>query len=350
MRLHVLGLPQVGTTREYYLCGFVPKIILFCRMMKELGHTVILYTSEENTAPCDEAVVVITKKEQRKFLGKTPYVFAAFDLKYDMWGVTNSRMIAEIGKRKQSHDFICTVGGDCQKPVADAHPDLMTVEIGVGYAGAFSKYVVYESHSWRQYCYGKNNTEDGRFFDTVIPNYFDVNDFPFEEKKYGFLLYAGRNTPRKGIEIAKETAKLSGLPLKLIGPGYNQGFPSYCEHLGEVSIAERAKLMGMARAVIVPTLYNEPFGSVVVEANLCGTPVITTDYGSFPELVENGVNGFRCNLLREFVQAVQDTKGMDSAKIRDRAISRYSLDAIKPLYAIYFGRLMTLWDRGWYAE
>lgn len=349
MRFHVLGLPQVGTTKDYYLCGFVPAIVNFCKMMKSLGHTVILYTSEENTAPCDEAVTVITKEEQKEWLGDTNYVFAPFEITYGFWGLMNDRIIAEIAKRKQPHDFICTIAGSSQKAVAEAHPDLMTVEYQVGYEGAFAKYCVFGTHAWRQYIYGKYSAAfDSRFFDAVIPLAYDLYDYPTPTApKEDFVLYAGRMTPRKGICIAIEAAKRAKVKLKLIGPGKPPLLPEGCEYLGTVSHEERNRLMAAAQAVLVPTLYNEPFGSVVVEANLCGTPVITTDWGSFPELVQNGVNGFRCNLLGEFAFAIDLATELNRGFIRNNAIAKYSLETIAPRYQAYFERLMTLWEKGW---
>ena len=350
MRFHLLGIPQIDTNRNFWLNGFCPKIYNFARILKELGHTVILYTGEHNTAPCDEAVVMITDKEREKWLGGVHYVFAAFELGFAMWEETNKRMIAEIGKRKQAGDYLCTVGGTTHKPIADAHPDLTTIEFGVGYGAVFAQCVVYESHSWRQYVYGKCDAPDQRFYDTVIPNYFDVDDFPMGTVKKDYLLYCGRMNPRKGLKIVQEIAERTKIPTKVIGPGALPDMGPRVEVLGAVSIEERARMMGEARAVLVPTVYYEPFGSTVVEAQLCGTPVITTDYGSFPELVENGVNGYRCNLLREFCAAAENVKKLDGAKIRERAIAKYSIEAIKPLYAAYFDRLSTLKGKGWYTE
>lgn len=347
MRFHVLGIPQIDTNKNFALCGFLNKIVNFCRMMKELGHTVFLYTGEHNTAPCDEAVCVITDDERKKWLGNTHYVFAGFGKDFAMWGETNKRMIVEIGKRKQPHDFICHVGGSTQHQVTQAHLDCLGVEFGVGYEGIIEKYVVFESQSWRQYCYGKYGLND-RFFDTTIHGYFDVAEFPMGDGKGDYLLYVGRLTPRKGMCIIEGIAKATKLKVKLIGLGNER--PQNCEYIGPVSIEERAKLMGSACAVLIPTMYNEPFGSVVAEANLCGTPVITTDYGSFPELVQNGINGYRCNILRDFVKATNDVKTLNRDLIRTNAIAKFSLGVAKPQYQAYFERLSTLWEKGWYAK
>lgn len=354
MKFHVLSIPQIQTTKEYYLVGFTPKIMLFCRMMKELGHEVILYGSEDNEAPCDENVVCFTKVEQKAWMGNVPPVFAAFNLDFEMWRETDCRMIGEISKRKGPHEFICTLGGGAQKCVCEMHPDMLAVEFGVGYEGVFSNQIVWESHSWRQYVYGKlGATQTGRFWDAVIPGYCDPEDLPFCDKKESYLLYCGRMVKSKGIDVAVEVAGKAGIPLKMIGalsPGDSLNLPSYVEYLGTVSNEDRAKLMGHARAVIMPTLYNEPFGAVCIESQFCGTPVITTDWGSFPELIENGVNGYRCNLMRDFIKATDDVKSLDSKAIRKRVESRNSLDAIKPLYQAYFERLNALWDGGWYSS
>jgi glycosyltransferase involved in cell wall biosynthesis len=52
-----------------------------------------------------------------------------------------------------------------------------------------------------------------------------------------------------------------------------------------------ARLVAGARAVIVPSEWEEPFGLVVVEAMAAGVPTIASAIGSLPELVTDGVDG-----------------------------------------------------------
>jgi glycosyltransferase involved in cell wall biosynthesis len=108
--------------------------------------------------------------------------------------------------------------------------------------------------------------------------------------------------------------------------------------------------MARAHAVLMPTLYLEPFGAVAVEAQLCGTPVITCDWGAFPETVEQGVTGFRCHYLGEFLDAVQRVSELDPVAIRTRAVAKYSLSVVAQQYQSYFERLSLLWGAGWHSE
>ena len=48
---------------------------------------------------------------------------------------------------------------------------------------------------------------DAKFYDAVIPNYLNPDDYPFQEKKQEYFLYLGRLIQRKGIDIAVETCK-----------------------------------------------------------------------------------------------------------------------------------------------
>jgi glycosyltransferase involved in cell wall biosynthesis len=105
---------------------------------------------------------------------------------------------------------------------------------------------------------------------------------------------------------------------------------------------ERAELMGGALAVMTPSQFPEPFCLVAIEAQMCGTPVLTTDWGAFTETVEQGVTGYRCNTVDEFVRGVKEAKALDRDAIRERAIRLYSYDAVAPQYAAYFDRIATL--------
>ena len=354
MRFHVVGLPHTQTTKKYVHCAYTEKVRKFCDMMMAQGHEVFLYASEENQAKVTELITCITKKEQRDLIGiekPTDNGKAEFKPGLNYWQLMNKRASVEINKRRQPKDFICLIAGLCQKPIADDFPDMMSVEFGIGYGGVFAKYKVFESYAWMHMVYGAlagdPHQADGNFFDTVIPNYYDPKDFPLGKKKGDYCLFMGRLIDRKGYGIAVQVCKELGVPLKIAGQGEA---PDYGEYLGVVGVKERGKLMSRARAVFVPTQYVEPFGGVAAEAMLCGTPVITTDWGAFTETNIHGVTGFRCRTFKEFCDAVAGADRLNYENIRDYAIRSFGMENVAIAYETYFERLLTLWEDGWYTK
>lgn len=351
MRFHLLALPNAQTTRAYDLCGFTQVTIRFARLLKNLGHHVTLYASEENDAPCDELVTVITKEEAETLLNATspdptPYQYAYIEHWSPIWQLANARMVREIGRRKEPRDIICSIGGFSQHPVAEAHKDLMFVEYSIGYNGSFSPYRVFESQAWKHASYGAQGITESRFFDAVIPCFYDPAEFQFSAHKEPFLLYVGRLIPRKGLSIACQAAEAAGVPLKVIGHGDKSLVTNGAEYLGALPTLERNAWMARARALILPTTYLEPFNQVAVEGQFCGTPIISTDIGGFTETVEQGLTGFRCNYLGEFVEAIHAVHGLDPRYIQARAERLYSMDAAARQYESYFNRLQLLWGDG----
>jgi len=350
MRLHIAALPHTQTLWSYSSCAYTGKVLGFCRMMMDRGHEVFLYSGEQNEAPCTEHIACVSEADRVAHVGDNHFTSASFDNNLPFWINANSKMAAEIAKRAQPKDFICVIGGYAQKPIADALPHMMTVEFGVGYGGTFSKYRVFESYAWMHACYGaatmgKPHDADGSWWDAVIPGYLDPAMFPFSAQKEDYYLFIGRLVDRKGYRIAADVCFDLGKTLVVAGQGTP---PVGCEYVGVVGPEERGRLMSRAKAVFVPTIYVEPFGNVNVEAQACGTPVITTDWGAFTETVIDGITGFRCRTFGEFKRAAQEVDKLNPREIRDHAVGKYSLDVIGKKYEAYFERLLHLWDKGWY--
>lgn len=169
-------------------------------------------------------------------------------------------------------------------------------------------------------------------------------------EKDDYYLFIGRLNQDKGYSIAQEVCQKLGKRLIVAGQG---NFSGYGEYIGVVGVEKRGELMSKAKAVFVPSLYIEPFGGVHAEAMLCGTPVITTNFGVFTETVVNGVNGYRCDMFRDFVAAAKAVEKFSTAKrkkIRADAQKRFSTTTVAKQYDEYFNRLATLWGDGWYSK
>lgn len=349
MRFHVVGLPFTQTNEEFPACAFTMKVRKFCKMMHNLGHTVYLYSGEYNTTPCFEHVQIVTEQERSDWLGNTHYTMAPFDANHGLWRMFNERASAEIAKRAEKQDFICVIGGTAHQPIALANPDLMTVEFGIGYPGTFAKFRVFESYGWMHAVYGTTTTNaatlNGNWFDAVISGYIDPDEFDYGPGDGDYYFFIGRLIERKGYQIAADVCEHLGERLIIAGIGTP---PRYGEYIGPIGL-ERAEYYRHAKATFVPTHYIEPFGTVAPEAQMCGTPTITTDWGAFPDTVINGVTGYRCRTFKEFVEAAVAAPKLDRRTIRHKALEKYSLDVIGRQYETYFGRLLSLWGDGWYA-
>src|SRR4029077_19019627 len=189
---------------------------------------------------------------------------------------------------------------------------------------------------------------DGRAFDAVIPNFYDVDDFPAGDGPGGYFAFLSRMIDRKGPQIAVDAAAAVDAELWVGGSGGGRIEADHVKYLGFLDTSKRAEVLGNALATFVPTQYIEPFGGVAVESMLCGTPVITSDFGAFTETVRQGVDGFRCHTMSEYVEAARAVGELDRDDIRSQAISRFSLEVAGLRYQRFFLRLMTLWGAGFY--
>jgi glycosyltransferase involved in cell wall biosynthesis len=339
MRFHVVGLPHTQVTRAFSWCAFTNEVRVFCNMMSDAGHEVTLYAGEETEARA-ALVPCITREEQARYF---PDRVPPYDPGHPGWRLFNGRAAAAIAERSGLGDLVC-ISSWAQWPVAEAVRHLETVEPFIGYSGSAVRDRVFKSQAWRACVQGWQQTSydaDGSFYDAVVPYAFELGDFAVGDGAGGYLLYVGRLTRRKGLEVVVETAKRTGLPLVVAGFGEKELIPAGAEFVGVVGPAERARLMGAAAATLMPTLYVEAFGAVAVESQLCGTPAITTDWGAFPETVEHGVSGFRCSSLGEFEDAVRLAGTLDRAAVR-RSAERFSAERVGPQFISYFGRLERL--------
>src|SRR5262249_10100309 len=110
-------------------------------------------------------------------------------------------------------------------------------------------------------------------------------------------------------------------------------------YLGPVDDTAKNQLLGRASALLMPILWDEPFGIVMAEALACGTPVIGLNRASVPEIVTDGVNGFICDSLDALVDAVGRLGEIDRAACRRIMEDRFSDAAIVDAYEMLYYRL-----------
>lgn len=369
MRLHLVSLPHAHVSRDVTVCAFTTKTAKFLKMMGE-RHEIILYGGElSEVGDYAELVPVYTDAEQKRWYGdmdanSLPTIAGSWDATQPQYVETNKRTADWIAHRYEPGDIVLLTGGLAQKPIADALPQALVAEWAAGYSGMFAPYVCFESYAWRHYCYGRfgqwwadSAADTGRWFDTVIPNFFDPEEWSLHEKE-DYLVFVGRLIERKGPHIAAMIARELDMPLLVAGSGMVEHKPGefiLCEdgtriegdvhYQGTVGREERNELMGKARCLIAPTTYIEPFGAVVIEAPLCGTPSVATDFGAFTEILPRER---RFSTLAEGMEAVANAMALFPDGLQAEALLDYSLEAVGPMYESWFARLDSLWRGGWY--
>jgi glycosyltransferase involved in cell wall biosynthesis len=151
----------------------------------------------------------------------------------------------------------------------------------------------------------------------VVPNGIDLKELDMTRRfdasvleKYGvqegsFLLYIGRLSYGKGIDYLIEAfedvrTEYPHLKLLIVGRG---DFENHLRRIardsrdvifaGHVDSMELKKLFYEASlAVVLPSIVDEVFPMVILEAMACSKPVIATDVGGVSLLIEHGKNGF----------------------------------------------------------
>lgn len=361
IRLHVLAVPHTASTKEYTVCAFTQKVINFCKMFKEQGMYVIHYGHERSEVVCDEHVTVTDDDILYQAYGD--HDWKTFGLKYDpndiAYKTFTENCIKEIAKRKQPGDIVLPFYGHLQRPITDAHPDLYCVEPSIGYASSYAPYKVYESYAVMHGLQGSHHITNSeyKFYDVAIPSGFDLSEFEFRDKKDNYFLMMGRLTWCKGTDIAAQVCQKLGVKLIFAGTTYGPedcrvgpDWPKHVEYVGYADVEKRKKLMAGAKGLFCPTIYNEPFGYVAIEAMLSGTPVITVDWGAFTETVQHGVTGFRCRTFEQFEWAARNIDTISPWACRQWAANNYSFEKVGKMYKEYFQSVVNISKGGWYTE
>lgn len=353
-RFHHLAIPHTVTHPDYVACAYTQKVLKFARMMTDRGHEVIHYGHERSEVVCTEHVTVTDDQVLQQAYGDHDWRRHQFT--HNTADHANQeftrRTIPQIRRRVRQNDFVLCNWGYGHQHIANSVPQAIAVEPGVGYTtGHFARWRAYESHAVRNVVEGKLSPQN--WYSRVIPNYFDAADFDYQEHKQDYVLFLGRVTAVKGISTCIQATEAAGVPLKIAGQGRiaDVGWtttPDHVEELGYADVAMRRALMANASALIIATTYLEPFGGVVVEALLSGTPIITPHFGAFAE-IQTSRTGFLCHTLRDYVEAIEQRHTILPRDCRARG-EDYVLERVAPQFERWFADIREIYTgKGWMA-
>lgn len=170
----------------------------------------------------------------------------------------------------------------------------------------------------------------------TIHHGLDPQELPLVAETAGFLASFGRIHPDKGTATAIEIARRARRKLVICGIVHDQEYferevkphidDDRVVFLGSVGPSERGHVLGHALALLHPIAFDEPFGLSVVEAMICGTPVVAFRRGSMVEIVDEGVTGYTVTSVDEAVSAIGPAGRLDRRRVRHRAITRFGVE------------------------
>lgn len=165
-----------------------------------------------------------------------------------------------------------------------------------------------------------------------VPQKQNITNNINKEKVIGYI---GRIHPSKGIEILLECfLQIKNLQYKLYIAGdktteYAQFLQKKYKHphIQFLGLQNSEEFLSKISLLVVPSVWNEPFGRVIVEAFNSHCPVITSNRGGMPELITPHVNGDIFQIenpssLKELLQNFNDGKIC------------YNVDSVPPKYSI----------------
>ncbi|MBI4322596.1 MAG: glycosyltransferase family 4 protein [Chloroflexi bacterium] len=186
----------------------------------------------------------------------------------------------------------------------------------------------------------------------VVYNGIDVSSFPYRADKEDYLLYLGRVAPEKGTHLAIDAAKRLGKKLLIAGKVDRVDRDYFIREvdplidgklihfLGEANAQWKRELCARASVVLMPIVWEEPFGLVMVEAMACGTPVISFNRGAAAELIADGETGYLVADVDGMVEAVRRLDSIDPSRCRQHVADHFDAARMVDGYVEVYERIL----------
>ena len=139
---------------------------------------------------------------------------------------------------------------------------------------------------------------------TTIPNFFDLDRIPSPDTprpasvpEHGpYVLFVGTLGKFKGVHALVDVWRRFAPPAQLVlmgMPTYDTptDLPANVTMVTDVAHAEVMAAFQHCAFAVLPSQFPEPSPTVVLEPMACGRPVIASDIGGIPDLIDDGVTG-----------------------------------------------------------
>src|ERR1700730_1873207 len=186
----------------------------------------------------------------------------------------------------------------------------------------------------------------------TVYNGIDLSLYPLQECAGDDLIFLGRIHPDKGVHLAIEVARLSGMRLIIAGIVQDKTYfreqiephldDQNVHYIGPVDVKGKNELFARAHALLHLNTIPERFGLVLVEANAAGVPVIAMDLGSCVEVIKDGQTGFLVDSVPEAVRAVGRVSEIERSACRSRVQQYFSIETMVEGYERVYSKIFDL--------
>jgi glycosyltransferase involved in cell wall biosynthesis len=277
-------------------------------------------------------------------LKKHPFTFVTLARQVQAELITDAFARANTGEFDVLHvytneeDLALPMAQLCHVPVVFTHHD--PFNFLVKYKNVFPKYkhLNWVSMSLAQ----RHGMPRGTHWIANIYHGLDAARFaPVAVPSGDYIAYMGRIIQPKGLHLAIAAAKKADVPLRIAGKHYAGKKDDYwrtqiepqlgagIEYVGFLGTdIQKRDFLANAKALVVPSLFDEPFGMVSIEALACGTPVIALDSGALPEVItpQTGIIVDKNEAVNGLAAAMQAVDVINRPACRNDFERRFTLE------------------------
>lgn len=302
--------------------------LAFAGLMRLVGYDVVEYCSGPSGSAAVEKIQVLSQDE----------FDAAFPTGFGQLGgaghlLFDDRLRDLLAANVKPGDIVCHTRGAAHPGLVALLPYARHVEILVGYdappmPGVWRVFPSRAHQAWTLARYTPSPFYTPENVGVVIPHWVSPEEFHYTaaDRPGREVLFAGRMAVDKVGILPHLIAERSDVPFVLVD---------------QVPRELLRGLMARASVVLCPTTYLEPFGLVAVEAGMCGTPVLASDFGAFCETIDRPILGRRLPPMQVAAWLAAIDKPRDNsegARIwrRDLQVERFGPAAVAARYDEFF--------------
>jgi glycosyltransferase involved in cell wall biosynthesis len=162
-----------------------------------------------------------------------------------------------------------------------------------------------------------------------VSHFVDTGSIAARERPGEGFVYAGRLWPEKGVDVLIRAAGLAAdVTVDILGDGPERAkleqladkvAPGRVRFHGRVGREAVHDAMRASLATVVPSVWYENQPITILESFACAVPVLGTQLGGIPELIEDGVTGY--------VTPARDAEAL-AARMRDLASNPHQAASI----------------------